>query len=73
MDLVLSFELFSIGERKTEASNWYIFDENRNWSEINQIAQYPCIRQELLKFKLTNQNSASGKNRAIRRHVNCYQ
>ena len=25
----------------------------------------PCIRRELLKFKLTNQNSASGKNCAI--------
>ena len=25
----------------------------------------PCIRRELLKFKLTNQNSASGKNYAI--------
>ena len=30
----------------------------------------PCIPRELLKFKLTNQNSASGKNCAIRRHVN---
>ena len=29
-----------------------------------------CIRQELLKFKLTDQNSASGKNCAIRHHVN---
>ena len=26
---------------------------------------HPCIRRELLKFKLTNQNSASGKNCAI--------
>ena len=30
-----------------------------------------CIRRELLKSKLTNQNSASGKNCAIRRHANC--
>ena len=31
----------------------------------------PCIRRELLKFKLTNRNSASGENCAIRRHANC--
>ena len=29
----------------------------------------PCIRRELLKFKLTNQNSASGENCAIRRYI----
>ena len=33
----------------------------------------PRIRRELLKFKLTNQNSASWKNCAIRRHFNCSQ
>ena len=32
--------------------------------EKNQ-SSHPCIRRELLKFKLTNQNSASGKNCAI--------
>ena len=36
MDLVLLFELFSIGKCKTEQSNWYIFNEYLNWSEINQ-------------------------------------
>ena len=36
VDLVLLFELISIGKRKTEQSNWYIFNEYRNWSEINQ-------------------------------------
>ena len=34
------------------------------------MSRKPCIRQELLRFKLTNQNPASGKNCAIRRHVN---
>ena len=29
----------------------------------------PCIRRELLKFKLANQNSASGENCAIRGYV----
>ena len=33
---MLLFELFSIGKRKTEQSNWHIFNEYRNWSEINQ-------------------------------------
>ena len=36
LDLVLLFELISMGKRKTEQSNWYIFNEYRNWSEINQ-------------------------------------
>ena len=33
------------------------------------LIKLPCIRQGLLKFKLTNQIPASGKNCAIRRHV----
>ena len=36
VDLVLLFELILIRKRKTEQSNWYIFNEYRNWSEINQ-------------------------------------
>ena len=36
VDLVLLFELILIRKRKTEQSNWYIFHEYRNWSEINQ-------------------------------------
>ena len=36
LDLVLLFELISMGKRKTEQSNWYIFNEYRHWSEINQ-------------------------------------
>ena len=36
LDLVLLFELISMGKRKTEQSDWYIFNEYRNWSEINQ-------------------------------------
>ena len=32
----------------------------------------PCIRWELLKFKLTNQISASGENCAIRRYVKSF-
>ena len=40
-------------------------------SDVSKLCYLPCIRRELLKFKLTNQNSASGKNCAIRRHANC--
>ena len=36
VDLVLLFELFSIGKRITEQSNRHIFNEYRNWSGINQ-------------------------------------
>ena len=36
VDLVLLFQLFSIGKHKTEQSNWCIFNECRSWSEINQ-------------------------------------
>ena len=39
----------------------------------SRLAARPCIRRGLLKFKLTNQNSASGKNCAIRRHINRLQ
>ena len=35
VELVLLFELSSIGKRKTWQSNCYIFNEYRNWSEIN--------------------------------------
>ena len=37
----------------------------------DEVEVHPCIRRELLKFKLTNQSSASGKNCAIRCHANC--
>ena len=36
VDLVLLFEMFSIGKCKAEQANWYIFNEYRNWSEISQ-------------------------------------
>ena len=36
MDLVLLFELFLIGKRKTDQPNCYIFNKYCNWSEINQ-------------------------------------
>ena len=36
VDLVLLFEMLSIGKCKAEQANWYIFNEYRNWSEINQ-------------------------------------
>ena len=36
MDLVLLFELFLIGKRKTDQPNCYIFNKYCNWCEINQ-------------------------------------
>ena len=50
VDLVLLFELILIRKRKTEQSNWYIFNEYRNWSKsTNQIAQ--CMVESWRGFR----------------------